>query len=1033
MDTKNSSEATAAADHQKPKKLIRSQFKDVMVKVDEDIYYLNRLRLALESGYFEKLFTEDYRDRNCDFIEIPMMDSDTFSAAVDLIYGRDLRYVINDDNFASVLMAMDYFQMDIYEGPYREILDKDLGWGRPFNDEVFKLYRFIVETGNYQRLLSVVFQHLSLHILKLQGHDEYLSIPFDHYIHIISQQGFHFYEERFKKHEFSEVCAKWICHDIENRLPRIIELVNAARYRNYCPNKLSYDDTNLRLPAIDEFTNVDKVSRYFYKFFTYPGEISRIVDEPKLEVYEDEKYQDFHPDEEELEQLRYNQDDFSEESEHHDWNVPYHNSKLEAFLRNGQLFDITIKADEKLYKLHRAVLNAESLYFKEMFSIECSELAAQCEGTPPTPPSKDKIYFMDDIDSVSFDSIVESIYKLRKQAEFTTGGIVRLFKAAHKLKIDDLRYSCESWMKSNSEGMCVEDAIEMLNFTREHVEYKSLNQFFLSKYVVDSWPKIDNLPQFADLFKAISLPTCEENKVDLSDKTDQESFKLIIDYMYLDSVKVEDGYIWQFLKASEFFRIEKLVEECAEWFIRNERKIKSEDVVKVLNFARRNIKCREALNSVYLAKYMIKWPNVDSSLFCSISYNCLENLLTSREFFLDDTLEILDMCSKWVMHDVENRYCLIPRIALAISQNRLVDCDDYPISSPPDFNNCSQDFIKEKLWETLTSTSVLPFAVLSKDESIIQKTGIPVFITWESERGLFKIFDSNWDEIDLFLFHKNIDTFDDVYPMSACIINDNVFLRCGKHNKSGFYVFNLSSKKLFSLASDPRLFKIDHNWTYSDSFKYTLLNCRNEMYNCLEDGEIFKYSFKLNRWIRFAEPELDKDGLRFASDGKKLYRMYKIAQTDRTTDFVMEEYNFEQKSWISVPNSRLQVNMRSFVDGSKYWVLHELIHLNDNGFAALFKGQLFRFDQQEETWRNVYLRPYSDYHSVDLYSKTCIIGQNETGQMLFVINNLLYCLNRSPSYDDWVLIKEWPIIKNSKQTTTSYFNIVAIHTPCIHV
>ncbi|XP_065225522.1 uncharacterized protein LOC135849170 isoform X4 [Planococcus citri] len=1029
MDTGNSNETTAG--HQKPKKLIRSQFKDIMVKVDEDIYYLDRLRLALKSGYFEKLFTGGYRDGNCDLIEIPVIDTDTFSTVVDIIYGEELIDVINDDNYASLLMAMEYLQVGIDEDSYRGVLSTRLCsrfLNRPITAEIFRLYSFITETGNYQSLLPVVLQHLSLHMLELQDHDEYLSIPFDHYIHIIAQQDFRSNEEIHtnQKHALNEVCGKWICHDIENRLPCMIKLVNAARFRSSCPNKLSYDDTNLRLPAIDQSTNVDKVSRYFYKFFTYTGEIIQTVDELRSEVYEDEKYQHLyrHVDGN-CSGLTWLDNLFPDEGDPHDWIVPNKDSKLEAFLRNGHLYDITVKAGEKLYKLHRAVLKYECMYFKEIFSKEFSVLAAQCEGTPPTPPSKDKIYFIDDIDSPSFDSVVDRIYKLRKQTEFTSVGIVRLFKAAHKLKIGSLMNSCENWMMSHSRAVCAEDVVELLNFTRENFKYRSLHEFFLTKYVIDSWPKIDNLLQFSDLFKAIGLQIGEDNTVDISDKTDQETFKLIVDYMFLNTVFVEYHNLLKFLIATEFFRIKKLVERCALVLMLHQDRIKSEDVidvVEVLNFARRNIEFREALNSVYLAKYMIKWPNVDNSLFCSISYNCLENLLTSPEFLLDDPLEILDMCSKWVMHDVENRYCLISRIAFAISQNHIVDCDDYPIPSPADFNNCSQDSIKEKLWEILASTSVLPFAVLSIDESKMRKTRLPVFITRETEGGVFKIFDSNWDEIDSFVFRKNTRTsnFKYLYPMSACVINDNLFLLRGHSNCSGFYVFNLLSKKLFSLASDVRLCKTkSHYWC-----QYTLLNCRNEIYNCLEDGEIFKYSFELNRWMRFAKPELDKGGFRFACDGEKLYRMCKIAQTGPTTDFIMEEYSFEQKSWISVPNSRLQVNLPhddDDVDDDDTWMLPDLIHLNDNnGFAALFEGQqLFRFDPQEESWRNIDLWPYNDHNSPDKY---CTIGQNETGQMLLVIDNLVYCLD--DLYNSWELIKEY---------TLSYEDIEAIHTPSIYV
>ncbi|XP_065223303.1 uncharacterized protein LOC135847612 [Planococcus citri] len=134
----------ASADQPEPSKLIRSQFKDVMVKVEDDVYYLDRLPLALKSGHFKKLFAEG----ESDLIEIPRMDSKTFSAAVDIMYGETLKSVMvgnTINNFVSLLTVMDYLQMDTDTETYKSFVTEELDSSRPFNKDIFKLYNFIVD------------------------------------------------------------------------------------------------------------------------------------------------------------------------------------------------------------------------------------------------------------------------------------------------------------------------------------------------------------------------------------------------------------------------------------------------------------------------------------------------------------------------------------------------------------------------------------------------------------------------------------------------------------------------------------------------------------------------------------------------------------------------------------------------------------------------------------------------------------------------------------------------------------------------
>ncbi|XP_065224491.1 kelch-like protein 23 isoform X2 [Planococcus citri] len=260
----------AAADHHNPKTLIRSQYKDVMVKVDEDIYYLDRLQLALKSAYFEKLFTEDYSDKNSDLIELPLMDTDTFSAVVGVIYGEELKSVLNSDNFVSLLMAMDYLQMHIDPKTYKSFAAKELDFS-DLNKDIFQLYYFIADDAKYEYLLPIVFYHLAEHLEELKDRDEILSIKFDHIIKIISNGDASIYNTPFRT--VSKLCARWICHDVENRLHHAVYLVNAAKFRFNISNEISRQDFNLELFSNKEHLNQNSISTYIHKLMMYCGEI----------------------------------------------------------------------------------------------------------------------------------------------------------------------------------------------------------------------------------------------------------------------------------------------------------------------------------------------------------------------------------------------------------------------------------------------------------------------------------------------------------------------------------------------------------------------------------------------------------------------------------------------------------------------------------------------------------------------------------------------------------------------------------------
>ncbi|XP_065224449.1 uncharacterized protein LOC135848464 [Planococcus citri] len=1058
--------------HRKDKKLIRSKFKDVMVKVDEDIYYLDRLRLALKSKYFEKLFTNDFNDKNDDIIEIPVMDSDTFSAIVDIIYGSELKTVVNADNYVTLLMAMDYLQMKVNEKTYRNIIfnmvmNSPLENDNDTRTSVFKLYHFLTDSGNFKSLLSVIFRFISERLEYLQDLDEFLSIPLDHFTQIIRLRYYCTYWNKYEKQAFSKLCTKWIYHDVENRLPGTIDVVNAVRHRFFIPTDVSREALNLQSSVIDERMDQDKFSRYFYKMLAYAsGEIYICVDALELDSTADDKSSG--DEDESSEDNGESSQDNDESSQDEDeskqvkkekkkkkkknrsgcssWVVDYDadleeisqdqqffnsQSKLKTFLRNSNLYDITVKVDEKIYKLHRSVLRSASSYFEDIVSTEYSELvAAQCSEVP-TLPSKDKIYSIDGIDSEIFDIVIDYIY-LGKE-KFKSDTVVRLLKALHVLKIGGLLKPCCKWMKDHSESICAKDVVEILNFTHEKVEYKKLNKIFLGKYILNSWPKIDNLPQFADLFNAISLTTetsSRENKINLTGKVDQKTFKMIINHIYeIKREEVTDLNIVPILKASETFKMKDLIERCIDRLTLTlivVFRISAADVIEILNFARNNIRYREALYNVLLPRYMKDWPQVDESLFCSISFEHLENLLTAAHFSLDDPRQILDICSKWVVHDTGNRYCLIPRIALAISQNRIVDSDEYSVENPADLNNCSQDFVRDKLWEILASTSVLPFAVLSESETIKEETEFPTFIVI-NKKAKFGILNFDWNEMVSFKLCKNAcDSRESWYPASATMINDSLFILCTINGKSYFHVYNFSLKKLFSLASDWQIYQNDDRY-YNKPLKYVLLNCRNEIYCCIENGKILKYLFELNRWMKVSDREPGKYGICYTSERNKLYRMYEMERvgTEPTCSYTIEAYDFQQNSWVSVPNVR-RLSRRYLRDSDEYRIPHELIFISNYGFAVLFKSELHIFNQETQIWtqHSIPRNHWGVYHE-----DFSIINGNETGKILYVINNQLHYF--SLTNQNWVLKKEWPgqEVKNEyvSRKILPYENIIAIH------
>ncbi|XP_065209159.1 uncharacterized protein LOC135837716 [Planococcus citri] len=465
-DSENNSGSTVV--HEGNDNLVRSQYYDVMVKVDSDVYCLNKLQLAWKSDYFEKLFIEYSDQKECSLIELPVMDTNTFSAIVDIIYGETLTSVLNHDNHITLLMAMDYFQMKIDLETYASFIEENLD----FDTKIFTLYNFVRENPNLQCLLPSVLKYISAHLTKMQNNKDFLSLPFEHIVQIVLSDK-NDEVETCTMREFSQICSKWICYNLQNRLSHVAKLVNAAKRRFDCLNEIKDEDFNTMLPNIAGKISLEMMTKLFYKFLVYDGEVNPAHEN----LLKDEKSQDSITSYEENER-----------------------KKLTKFLENGYFHDIVVNVGDKTYKLHRFILNPASGYFAEISSTKQSNSDAQC-AEAPTQSQQPNVneYVLRDVDQTTFDMIINYIY-FGDELPLTCETVTHVLRAANILKMETLYDSCIYWMRANLEQICEEvlmlDECFSTTWIRDNIK-EIFSKILIESEVVNTLPiclvSFDNL------------------------------------------------------------------------------------------------------------------------------------------------------------------------------------------------------------------------------------------------------------------------------------------------------------------------------------------------------------------------------------------------------------------------------------------------------------------------------------------------------------------------------------------------------------
>ncbi|KAL6958091.1 hypothetical protein U1Q18_051733 [Sarracenia purpurea var. burkii] len=318
----------------------------------------------------------------------------------------------------------------------------------------------------------------------------------------------------------------------------------------------------------------------------------------------------------------------------------------------------------------------------------------------------------------------------------------------------------------------------------------------------------------------------------------------------------------------------------------------------------------------------------------------LENLLKSPHLRLDDPYKILDICSTWVIHDVANRYSYLHRIAQIINPNCVVDEEKYKQKLQPKLKCHSQQFVRDKLWQILSS---IPYTVTSAELSNSRpknREEIPVFVV-SNEEETIKILNVDLDEIASFPPTLNTCNDSEFYlgeVISATVINDNLFILLNSYNSYTFLVYNFSLKKCFPL---PFPFAPLRGF-WGGQVKHTLLNYNNEIYCCSDSSVVVKFSMQLNRWMIISKHELDKNYGMFTSDGEKLYRIYKVSEKDCYMNYTVEPYDFVKNVWSC--ESRLPI-----IED----IIATVQHLNvvKGNIAVSTFAEIILFDRESNTWR----------------------------------------------------------------------------------
>ncbi|XP_065211829.1 uncharacterized protein LOC135839638 isoform X2 [Planococcus citri] len=378
---------------------------------------------------------------------------------------------------------------------------------------------------------------------------------------------------------------------------------------------------------------------------------------------------------------------------------------------------------------------------------------------------------------------------------------------------------------------------------------------------------------------------------------DRTSFDIIVEYLYFDELRLTSKTITRVLRAAKSLKMKKVFNACISWIKTHIEEVCAK--VLIIDKCMSTSWMKDNIEEI-VSRFLTISDTDDTLVICLITFEMLEDLLLSSTHCCDNPHQIVDACSKWIFHDVKNRYHLIPEIALAINRNR----NYYKIEASTDLINCSSEQpIRDELSKILNCTSLIPCTEeIPKNGTKKKWKEVPVFVALSEKLTTIHVLNADLEEIDSLclseLLEFGIRLANDV-SVAATLIDNNLFI-------------------MFSSCS---LNEVKKTTRWSPSmYTSSLLNCRGQVYCCFKRGHVLKYSIELNRWMKFSEkpifpdesPKDDRNDVWFTSDGNKLYRLYancitdpevqNISSLNPTLTYVVEEFDFQQNVWLSLPD-----------------------------------------------------------------------------------------------------------------------------------
>ncbi|XP_065216026.1 uncharacterized protein LOC135842474 [Planococcus citri] len=510
---------------------------------------------------------------------------------------------------------------------------------------------------------------------------------------------------------------------------------------------------------------------------------------------------------------------------------------------------------------------------------------------------------------------------------------------------------------------------------------------------------------FYDLFtknKKPSSSTNDEKSAKLTtethtiDEIDATAFEQVISYIYegkIDEIGSEYSMI-NLLKTSKFLQIDDLYEECYVWFLNSLCKITGDVIFDLFHFLYENERTSD-LYTLLVHRILGMFPEFVDCNFNNISLEILEEIVALPELEMNSADEVVDLCSKWIFHDMEQRYSQVYEIAAAINRNFAFDVKRPKLEKPDSENSVehSLKYVKEFLIKCLSSSTLVPL----NSGPCLKNDQMPCFIGLQTD-GALSIVDKDFNEI-VSINSTTLPVYSgqaaiSISHYSATVIDDKLFVLFNVNEKFHFYAYIPTSRKFISLATDPRM----HSFS-----SYTILNCNDEVYY-VGDTILLKYCFHLNRWITFVKSKSSRKW--FTSDGKMLYKIsFRRSPTvNHSGELITSFFDFKQTTWNRLPDIPVQPSLKigERIEWSDFPIAASSI---GNDLCVLFKWETLFFHWKVQTWSMI----ENSYEG--------LVSLAECDRDILFISAKNKILRYSPFNRTWVLVR----------TLDNFSSIFAVH------